>query len=109
MGETKEATFRSNETLFARVRFFSYIATMKKLSDLFEKGSNTLIVTDEVNIKNLFKDVDKEVEPMKGNYGTFENENVEGSRGVYINGKTFHFMTEDSFDKLLNELECIIC
>lgn len=74
------------------------------LSQAFSKGSTVVILCNENDRRDIFEELAK-ITP-KSNYGEFKNTQKKlKSSSAMINGKTFHFISEEQLDTLIVELE----
>jgi len=79
---------------------------LDQLSQVFSNGANVVIFCSENDRREIFEELAKTT-PKEG-YGVFK-EPVSSLKSliVGINGRTFHFISEQQLDKLIVDLEKI--
>jgi GTPase SAR1 family protein len=79
---------------------------LDQLSQAFSKGANVVIFCSENDRREIFEELAKTT--PKENYGVFKNDNKKlKTSSAMVNGKTFHFISEQQLDKLIVDLEKI--
>jgi GTPase SAR1 family protein len=79
---------------------------LDQLSQVFSNGANVVIFCSENDRREIFEELAKTT-PKEG-YGVFKNELHQLIPiSAMVNGRTFHFISEQQLDKLIVDLEKI--